>query len=92
MHGPDRWNICTTAVVRVTLRDGTFHEDVGIDHSENIKGKAAALEKVSVVVPFFSFQMGVIKELIRMRSLSEQEGSSDRRHEESVEELWKRDG
>jgi DNA repair and recombination protein RAD52 len=31
--------------VRVTLKDGTFHEDVGYGHIENCKGKAAAFEK-----------------------------------------------
>lgn len=31
--------------MRVTLRDGTFHEDVGYGHIENCKGKAAAFEK-----------------------------------------------
>ncbi|PMD43952.1 recombination protein Rad52 [Hyaloscypha variabilis F] len=34
-----------SVIVRVTLRDGTFHEDVGYGHMENCKGKAAAFEK-----------------------------------------------
>lgn len=34
-----------SVVVRVTLRDGTFHEDLGYGHIENAKGKAAAFEK-----------------------------------------------
>ncbi|KAG4029341.1 hypothetical protein MFRU_016g00950 [Monilinia fructicola] len=34
-----------SVIVRVTLRDGTFHEDVGYGHIENCKGKAAAFEK-----------------------------------------------
>lgn len=34
-----------TAVVRVTLKDGTYHEDVGYGVSEGIRGKGAALEK-----------------------------------------------
>lgn len=43
---PDgRVNCGVTAIVRVSLRDGTFHEDVGYGHCENIKGKAPALEK-----------------------------------------------
>ncbi len=49
MHGEqssDRWNVSFTAIIRVTLRDGTFHEDVGSGHAENVKGKAAALAKV----------------------------------------------
>ena len=31
--------------MRVTLRDGTYHEDIGYGHIENCKGKAAAFEK-----------------------------------------------
>lgn len=31
--------------MRVTLRDGSFHEDIGYGHIENCKGKAAAFEK-----------------------------------------------
>lgn len=42
-----RFNIGVTAIVRVTLRDGTFHEDVGYGMLENAKSKAAALDKVS---------------------------------------------
>jgi DNA repair and recombination protein RAD52 len=34
-----------SVIVRVTLKDGTFHEDVGYGHMENCKGKAAAFEK-----------------------------------------------
>ncbi|OQE36211.1 hypothetical protein PENCOP_c012G00450 [Penicillium coprophilum] len=34
-----------SVVIRVTLRDGTFHEDIGYGHIENCKGKAAAFEK-----------------------------------------------
>lgn len=34
-----------SVTVRVTLRDGTFHEDIGYGHMENSKGKAAAFEK-----------------------------------------------
>lgn len=31
--------------MRVTLKDGTYHEDIGYGHIENCKGKAAAFEK-----------------------------------------------
>lgn len=31
--------------MRITLRDGTYHEDIGYGHIENCKGKAAAFEK-----------------------------------------------
>jgi DNA repair and recombination protein RAD52 len=34
-----------SVIVRVTLKDGTFHEDMGYGHIENCKGKAAAFEK-----------------------------------------------
>ncbi|KAI3390809.1 hypothetical protein diail_8576, partial [Diaporthe ilicicola] len=34
-----------SVIVRVMLRDGTFHEDIGYGHIENCKGKAAAFEK-----------------------------------------------
>ncbi|KXL51237.1 hypothetical protein M433DRAFT_146592 [Acidomyces richmondensis BFW] len=34
-----------SCIVRVTIRDGTYHEDVGYGHIENCKGKAAAFEK-----------------------------------------------
>ncbi|RPA81830.1 hypothetical protein BJ508DRAFT_414541 [Ascobolus immersus RN42] len=38
-------SIGLSVVLRVTLRDGTFHEDVGYGHIENCKGKALAFEK-----------------------------------------------
>lgn len=34
-----------SVIVRVTLRDGTFHEDIGYGHIENCTGKAKAFEK-----------------------------------------------
>ncbi|WFD18690.1 DNA repair protein rad52 [Malassezia caprae] len=34
-----------SAIVRITLRDGTYHEDVGYGHAEGARGKHAALEK-----------------------------------------------
>lgn len=34
-----------STIVRVTLKDGTYHEDIGYGHIENCKGKAAAFEK-----------------------------------------------
>ncbi|PWY86225.1 RAD52 DNA repair protein [Aspergillus heteromorphus CBS 117.55] len=38
-------NLGLSVVVRVTLKDGTYHEDIGYGHMENAKGKAAAFEK-----------------------------------------------
>ena len=34
-----------SVIVRVTLKDGTYHEDVGYGTIENAKGKAQAFEK-----------------------------------------------
>ena len=34
-----------SVIVRVTLRDGTFHEDVGYGQVKNCRGKAEAFEK-----------------------------------------------
>ena len=42
-----RFNVGVTAIVRVTLRDGVFHEDVGYGLLENSKSKGAALDKAS---------------------------------------------
>lgn len=41
-----RCTVGVSAVIRVTLRDGVFHEDVGYGVSENAKGKGAAFDKV----------------------------------------------
>lgn len=43
-----RFNVGVTAIVKVTLRDGTFHEDIGYGSLENSKTKGAALDKVSM--------------------------------------------
>ncbi|KAF8708201.1 DEAD protein, partial [Rhizoctonia solani] len=40
-----RYNVGVSALVRVTLRDGAFHEDVGFGALENSRGKGAALDK-----------------------------------------------
>ncbi|KAF5368812.1 hypothetical protein D9758_003019 [Tetrapyrgos nigripes] len=40
-----RYNVGVTAIVRVTLRDGVFHEDVGYGMLENSKSKGQALDK-----------------------------------------------
>ncbi|WEW55499.1 DNA repair protein rad52 [Emydomyces testavorans] len=34
-----------SVIVRVTLKNGTYHEDIGYGHIENCRGKAAAFEK-----------------------------------------------
>jgi DNA repair and recombination protein RAD52 len=40
-----RVSLGLSVIVRVTLRDGTYHEDIGYGHIENCKSKAAAFEK-----------------------------------------------
>ncbi|KAF5381340.1 hypothetical protein D9615_008363 [Tricholomella constricta] len=40
-----RYNVGTTAIVRVTLRDGVYHEDIGYGMVENSKSKGASLDK-----------------------------------------------
>lgn len=40
-----RISLGLSVVVRVTLRDGTYHEDIGYGSIENSKGKAMAFEK-----------------------------------------------
>ena len=40
-----RFYVGVSAIVRVTLRDGTFHEDVGYGTSEGMKSKALSIEK-----------------------------------------------
>ncbi|EJU02155.1 Rad52/22 double-strand break repair protein [Dacryopinax primogenitus] len=42
---PPRYSVGTHCITRVTLRDGTYHEDVGYGTAENQKGKATALDK-----------------------------------------------
>ena len=42
---PGRYSACVTATVRVTLRDGTFHEDIGGGPSEGMRSKADSLLK-----------------------------------------------
>jgi DNA repair and recombination protein RAD52 len=41
-----RYSVGTTAIMRVTLRDGVFHEDIGYGILENSKSKGQALDKV----------------------------------------------
>ena len=42
-----RYSVGVTAMIKVTLRDGTSHEDVGYGTADNLKSKGAALDKVS---------------------------------------------
>lgn len=45
-RGADRWCIGVSAIVKVWLRDGACHEDVGYGKIENAKSKGDALDKV----------------------------------------------
>lgn len=40
-----RFSVGVTCTVRVTLKDGSFHEDVGFGHIENVKAKYMAFDK-----------------------------------------------
>ncbi|KAH9975337.1 Rad52/22 family double-strand break repair protein-domain-containing protein [Lactifluus volemus] len=40
-----RWNVGVTAVVKITLKDGTHHEDVGYGTGDNLRSKGIALDK-----------------------------------------------
>ncbi|CAF9931953.1 MAG: DNA repair protein rad52 [Heterodermia speciosa] len=46
-ENPNNGNISLglSVIVRVTLRDGTFHEDIGYGQVKNVKDKSAAFEK-----------------------------------------------
>jgi len=41
----NRWNIGVSVIVRVELKNGTYHEDLGFGEAINIKGRGAALQK-----------------------------------------------
>ncbi|RCK58135.1 DNA repair and recombination protein RAD52 [Candida viswanathii] len=43
--GATKFSLGLSMVVRVTLRDGTFHEDIGYGYVDNCKSKAMAFEK-----------------------------------------------
>ncbi|OBA23787.1 recombination protein Rad52 [Metschnikowia bicuspidata var. bicuspidata NRRL YB-4993] len=44
-HGGGRVSLGLSVVVRITIRDGTFHEDFGYGNIDNAKNKAMAFEK-----------------------------------------------
>lgn len=51
-----RYNVGVTATVRVMLKDGVYHEDVGYGTLENSKSKGTALDKVTSNFVFASFK------------------------------------
>ena len=44
-HSNGRYFVGVSAFVRVQLRDGAFHEDIGYGTSEGMRSKALSLEK-----------------------------------------------
>jgi len=45
-----RYNVGATAIIRVTLRDGVCHEDIGYGMLENCKSKGMAIDKVGRIL------------------------------------------
>jgi len=41
-----RYSTGVTALVKITLKDGTYHEDIGYGTGDNLRSKGAALDKV----------------------------------------------
>jgi len=41
----DRWFIGVSAIVRVELKNGAYHEDIGFGEAVKVKGRGAALQK-----------------------------------------------
>lgn len=48
-HVDDKFYVGVTATVRVELKDGAFHEDIGYGVCEGLKSKALSLEKARKV-------------------------------------------
>jgi DNA repair and recombination protein RAD52 len=51
-----RYCVGVTAIVKVTLRDGVYHEDVGFGMLDNCRQKGMALDKVtrsSPIIPWY---------------------------------------
>jgi len=46
-----RYCVGITAIVKVTLRDGVFHEDVRFGMLDNCRQKGMALDKVRLLPP-----------------------------------------
>ena len=75
-----RYCVGVTALIRVTLRDGVFHEDIGYGMLENAKSKGAALDKVYNL--FTRLQPETNNRLV-------QKGGSHRRFKASAAKFWK---
>jgi DNA repair and recombination protein RAD52 len=59
---PGRYSVGVSAIIRVTLRDGTFHEDTGFGGGDNLKGKGSSLDKVSVWLVVAPGTRGVVRD------------------------------
>jgi DNA repair and recombination protein RAD52 len=70
-----RYCVGVTVLIRVTLRDGVFHEDIGYGMLENAKSKGAALDKVH----------GLFTRL--QPQTNDREGSSHRRFKASAAKI-----
>ena len=77
-----RCSVGITAVVRVTLKDGTYHEDIGYGTGDNLKSKGAALDKVRHSK--FRGQWAVVTVMA-----TGEERSRNRRCEARPPEFWK---
>ena len=69
-----RYSIGVTALVKITLKDGTYHEDIGYGTGDNLKSKGAALDKVRSRATIFGRFMVVI-------TCTGEKGGRDRRGE-----------
>ena len=57
------WSIGVTAIVRVVLKDGTFHENIGFAEAKNVS-KGAALQEAKTVRRLSSI---LLRTLLRRR-------------------------
>jgi DNA repair and recombination protein RAD52 len=73
-----RWNVGVTAIVKITLKDGTYHEDIGYGTGENLRSKGTALDKVG-------YHFGC---LTVMTVATGEEGSCNRRSETRSSQFW----
>jgi Rad52/22 family double-strand break repair protein len=77
-----RYTVGVTAIMRVTLRDGVFHEDIGYGILENSKSKGAALDKVCVSYLYAHYMMLIHSQY------PVQERSRDRRTKARASKFW----
>jgi DNA repair and recombination protein RAD52 len=63
-----RHTVGIAAIVRVTLRDGVYHEDTGYGVMENSKSKGAAFDKVCVTHVYLRSQVSFLRAYPRFGS------------------------